>query len=70
MYMFFILDDLYNIPEVRLCTTELEKEVYQNKQLTETPLNKMSELACRFVRDAYLCIYADSQQIMYDEDDN
>ena len=68
--MFLILDDLYNIPEVRLCTNELEKEVYKNQQLIETPLNKLSELARRFVRDAYLCIYADPQQIMYDEDDN
>ena len=60
---------MYNIPEVRECTDHLRRDVYGNRDLANTPMNKLDELARRFVRDAYLCIYADPQEVMYDEDD-
>ena len=67
--LYILLDDMYNIPEVRECTRELRRDVYDNMELATTPMNKLDELARRFVRDAYLCIYADPQEIMYADDD-
>ena len=64
------IDNVYNIPDVRLCTNEVEEHIYKNKDLVATPLNKLPELARRFVRDAYLCIYADPQRSMFEDDDD
>jgi len=58
------IDDEYNRPKVVDCTYQLQEWVYGEKDIIRTT-EKIPDLAHRFVRDGYLCIYVDKEGTMY-----
>ena len=63
-YFIYSLADEFNRPEVKSCTEILNEWVYGNKDIINTT-ERPPELARRFVKDVYLCIYVDKDGAMY-----
>ena len=58
-------DDECNLPHVTDCTELLTSHVYGHKSIANVESKKLPELVRRFIKDAYLCIYIDTEGTMY-----
>jgi len=59
MYCFSV-DNGYNLPKVTVCTQLLQEYVYGKKSISELSSKSLPELVRRFIEDAYMCIYVES----------
>lgn len=59
------IDDEYNLPVITDCTDIINGHVYGHRSIANVESKKLPELVRRFMEDAYLCIYIDTEGTMY-----